>query len=78
MIGLSILSGSHMELVPELLDQLRKHGVTAPVVVGGIIPDDDRHKLLDAGVAAVYTPKDFQLATIINDIADLADRRRQK
>src|SRR5215207_3388171 len=59
-IGLSILSGSHMELVPELLELLRAERVPAPVVVGGIIPELDRQKLLDAGVAAVYTPKDFE------------------
>jgi (2R)-ethylmalonyl-CoA mutase len=75
-IGLSILSGSHMELVPELIEQLRARGVTAPVMVGGIIPELDRQKLLDAGVAAVYTPKDFELAKIMNDIVDLTERRR--
>ena len=75
-IGLSILSGSHMELVPELIEQLRTRGVTAPVMVGGIIPELDRQKLLDAGVAAVYTPKDFELAKIMNDIVDLTERRR--
>jgi (2R)-ethylmalonyl-CoA mutase len=75
-IGLSILSGSHMELVPELLELLHAGGVEAPVVVGGIIPELDRQKLLDAGVAAVYTPKDFELARIVADIADLSERRR--
>ena len=75
-IGLSILSGSHMELVPELIEQLRTRGVTAPVMVGGIIPELDRQKLLDAGVAAVYTPKDFELAKIMHDIVDLTERRR--
>jgi (2R)-ethylmalonyl-CoA mutase len=75
-IGLSILSGSHMELVPELIEQLRTRGVNAPVMVGGIIPEVDRQKLLDAGVAAVYTPKDFELAKIMNDIVDLTQQRR--
>jgi (2R)-ethylmalonyl-CoA mutase len=71
-IGLSILSGSHLELVPTLLDLLRAAGVDAPVVVGGIIPEEDRSRLQEAGVAAVYTPKDFELTRIMRDIADLA------
>jgi ethylmalonyl-CoA mutase len=75
-IGLSILSGSHLQLVPVVLDCLRAEGVDAPVVVGGIIPEDDRPALLAAGVAAVYTPKDFQLARIMSDITDLATSRR--
>src|SRR4029077_18727442 len=57
-IGLSILSGSHLALVPGIVAALRSIGVDAPVVVGGIIPEDDRPRLLAAGVAAVYTPKD--------------------
>jgi (2R)-ethylmalonyl-CoA mutase len=72
-IGLSILSGSHMELVPDLVADLRAAGVDAPVVVGGIIPADDRDRLLASGVAAVYTPKDYVLAAIMSDIATLAD-----
>jgi (2R)-ethylmalonyl-CoA mutase len=75
-IGLSILSGSHLELVPGLLDELRALGVDAPVVVGGIIPHGDRAKLAELGVAAVYTPKDFELARIMSDIADLAEAHR--
>ena len=51
---------------------LREAGVTAPVVAGGIIPEDDRPKLLEAGVAAVFTPKDFELTRIMDAIADLA------
>jgi (2R)-ethylmalonyl-CoA mutase len=70
-IGLSILSGSHLELVPTVVDLLRAAGVTAPVVVGGIIPDADRATLLDAGCAAVYTPKDFELGRLMGDIVDL-------
>jgi len=79
-VGLSILSGSHRELVPETLRRLHDHGVDAPVVVGGIIPDADRPPLVDAGVAGIYTPKDFRLATIVGDLADLAaaHRRRQQ
>ena len=75
-IGLSILSGSHLELIPELVRRLRAEGVDAPVIVGGIIPEDDRPLLMADGVAAVYTPKDFQLATIMADIADLTEARR--
>ncbi|MDH3680955.1 MAG: methylmalonyl-CoA mutase family protein, partial [Acidimicrobiia bacterium] len=71
-IGLSILSGSHLELVPETLDRLRAEGVDAPVVVGGIIPDEDQRELLDKGIAAVFTPKDYELGRIIEELADLA------
>ena len=60
-VGLSILSGSHLELIPEVVRLLRAEGVDRPVVAGGIIPEDDRAELLDAGVAAVFTPKDFEL-----------------
>jgi (2R)-ethylmalonyl-CoA mutase len=76
-IGLSILSGSHLELVPELVQRLRAVGVDAPVVVGGIIPEEDRLALVDAGVAAVYTPKDFELVRIMDDIARLAAAHRR-
>jgi (2R)-ethylmalonyl-CoA mutase len=75
-IGLSILSGSHMELVPAIIDQLRAEGVDIPVVVGGIIPEDDRQRLLTAGVSAVYTPKDFQLSRIMRDVAELTAAHR--
>jgi ethylmalonyl-CoA mutase len=77
-VGLSILSGSHLELVPETVRLLRELGVDTPVVVGGIIPDADQPKLLDAGVARVYTPKDFRLSQIMADIADLAIDHRRK
>ncbi len=76
-IGLSILSGSHLQLVPDVLDRLREAGVEAPVVVGGIIPEDDRPTLLARGIAAVYTPKDFELGRIMADIADQAERFRR-
>jgi len=75
-IGVSILSGSHLELIPDLVAKLRAEGVDAPVIVGGIIPEEDRQCLVDAGIAAVYTPKDFQLASIMADIADLTESRR--
>ena len=60
-VGISILSGSHLELVPEVVDRLRSAGVEAPVVVGGIIPPEDAEILLGKGVARVYTPKDFEI-----------------
>ena len=72
-IGLSILSGSHMQLVPDVIRHLRALGVDAPVVVGGIIPEEDRATLLASGVTAVYTPKDFDLTRIMTEISDLAD-----
>jgi (2R)-ethylmalonyl-CoA mutase len=75
-IGISILSGSHLELVPEVMRLLRQEGVDAPVVVGGIIPEDDQPKLLELGVAAVYTPKDFELTRIMGEMADLVAARR--
>lgn len=71
-VGLSILSGSHMELIPEVLRLLRAEGVTAPVFAGGIIPEEDRPALLAAGVAEVFTPKDYELTQIMSTIADLA------
>jgi (2R)-ethylmalonyl-CoA mutase len=71
-VGLSILSGSHLELVPEVVRRLREAGVTAPVVAGGIIPEEDRPKLIEEGVSAVYTPKDFELTRIMGEIAELA------
>ncbi len=71
-IGLSILSGSHMELVPDVLDGLREAGLSdIPVIVGGIIPDSDARKLRDLGVAAVYTPKDYGLTEIMGGIVDV-------
>jgi (2R)-ethylmalonyl-CoA mutase len=75
-IGLSILSGSHLELVPEVVRLCRERGVTAPVIAGGIIPEDDRPRLLAADVAAVYTPKDFELTRIMGEVVDLAVARR--
>ena len=69
-VGLSILSGSHLELVPEVLDRLRSAGVDAPVVVGGIIPPEDAEVLRGKGVAAVYTPKDFELGRIVDELVD--------
>ncbi|MFP5321548.1 MAG: methylmalonyl-CoA mutase family protein, partial [Acidimicrobiia bacterium] len=72
-VGLSILSGSHLELIPETVRLIRDAGCDAPVVAGGIIPEDDRTPLLQAGVAAVYTPKDFDLTKIMGEILDLVE-----
>ncbi|MFE6890961.1 protein meaA [Streptomyces sp. NPDC057694] len=70
-VGLSILSGSHAELVPDVLDRLREAGATdIPVIVGGIIPNADAEDLKRAGVAAVFTPKDFGITEIIGRIVD--------
>jgi len=71
-VGLSILSGSHLELVPQVLGALRERGVQAPVVVGGIIPEGDVAALLADGVAAVYTPKDFELSKIVGEVVAIA------
>ncbi len=70
-VGLSILSGSHMELVPSVLEGLREAGLDdVPVIVGGIIPESDGRRLVELGVAAVYTPKDFGLTEIMGGIVD--------
>ncbi|MEM7490891.1 MAG: cobalamin-dependent protein, partial [Pseudomonadota bacterium] len=74
-VGLSILSGSHLPLVADVIARLRDAGAEIPVIVGGIIPDEDSARLQAMGVAAVYTPKDFELNRIMGDIVDLADRR---
>ncbi|OON81741.1 protein meaA [Streptomyces tsukubensis] len=70
-VGLSILSGSHAQLVPDVLERLRRAGASdVPVVVGGIIPAPDAETLLRSGVAAVFTPKDFGITGIIGRIVD--------
>ena len=74
-VGLSILSGSHRELIPLVVEELREAGVEVPVVVGGIIPEADVATLRQAGVAAVYTPKDFDLSKIMRDIVELVAER---
>jgi (2R)-ethylmalonyl-CoA mutase len=78
LVGLSILSGSHLELVPEILDRLRAARVDADVVVGGIIPPDDADVLRGKGVAAIYTPKDFELDRIVADMVGLVERHRAR
>ena len=73
-IGLSILSGSHIPLVQDMISLLAQEGLTnIPVVVGGIIPEDDKIKLLKMGISKVYTPKDFEMNTIMMDIVNLAE-----
>jgi len=77
-VGLSILSGSHMELVPEVLDGLRAAGLAeVPVIVGGIIPESDAEALEAKGVAAVFTPKDFDMTQVMNRIVDEIRRANQ-
>jgi (2R)-ethylmalonyl-CoA mutase len=75
-VGLSILSGSHLDLVPDVLDRLRAAGSTAAVVVGGIIPPEDAELLLGKGVSSVYTPKDYSFDRIMEDLVSLAERQR--
>ncbi len=73
-VGLSILSGSHLPLVEDLMHRMQAAGLAhIPVIVGGIIPDNDAAKMQEMGVARVYTPKDFELNTIMLDIVTLAD-----
>jgi (2R)-ethylmalonyl-CoA mutase len=74
-VGLSILSGSHLELIPEVVRLLRDEGVDVPVVVGGIIPVADAGRLREAGVAGVYTPKDFDVNKIMGEIVELVGQR---
>ncbi|HJT03717.1 MAG TPA: cobalamin-dependent protein, partial [Pseudonocardiaceae bacterium] len=75
-VGLSVLSGSHLEVVPGVVDGLRAAGAgDVPVLVGGIIPPDDAEALRAQGVAAVFTPKDFELTEIMDQIVDLIHGR---
>jgi ethylmalonyl-CoA mutase len=74
-VGLSILSGSHLELIPEVVRLLREEGVEVPVVVGGIIPVADAERLREGGVAGVYTPKDFDVNKIMGEIVELVGQR---
>jgi len=75
-VGLSILSGSHIPLVREIMSLMDKAGLgSVPVVVGGIIPKEDAQTLLDMGITRIYTPKDYQMTDIMSDIADIIGRR---
>ncbi len=75
LVGLSVLSGSHMALTRQVLAGLAEAGLDLPVVIGGIIPPADAAVLRDAGIAGIYTPKDFDLARIMADIVDIIERR---
>ncbi|MFG1300511.1 protein meaA [Xanthobacter sp. V3C-3] len=78
-VGLSILSGSHVPLVKDVMDRMRAEGLSdVPVVVGGIIPPEDEAQLKGFGVAAVYTPKNFELNRIMADIVTIVDGQNQK
>jgi (2R)-ethylmalonyl-CoA mutase len=74
-VGLSILSGSHLVLIPEIVRRLRDEGSDVPVVVGGIIPPADAERLREAGVDGVYTPKDFDINRIMGEIVEIVHRR---
>ncbi|MFC3674252.1 methylmalonyl-CoA mutase family protein [Ferrovibrio xuzhouensis] len=79
LVGLSILSGSHVELATEVMERMRKDGIgDVPVVVGGIIPPEDAARLKAAGIAGVFTPKDYDLTQIMREIARLVDSRFSK
>ncbi len=78
LVGLSLLSGSHLTLVPRVLADLRANGVAVPVVVGGIVPAADAARLRAQGVAAIYTPKDYEISAIIADLISLVERAPQR
>ena len=74
-IGLSILSGSHIQLVSEIMKELKKNKIdNIPVIVGGIIPSEDEKTLLSSGVKAVYTPKNYQMKDIMSDIVSIVEK----
>ena len=77
-IGLSVLSGSHMPLVKDVVGRMKEEGIDVPVVVGGIIPPEDAAALEKAGVAAVYTPKDFELNRIMSDLVRIVESKSEK
>ena len=75
-IGLSVLSGSHLPLVEDVVERMKRAGLDVPVIVGGIIPPEDAAELERAGVAAVYTPKDFELNRIMSDVVRIVERTK--
>jgi len=75
-VGLSVLSGSHLPLVEDVVGRMKKAGLDVPVVVGGIIPPEDAAELEKVGVAAVYTPKDFELNRIMSDVVRIVERAK--
>jgi ethylmalonyl-CoA mutase len=76
-VGLSVLSGSHLPLVEDVVGRMKRAGLDVPVVVGGIIPPEDAAALEKAGVAAVYTPKDFELNRIMSDVVRIVERAKR-
>ena len=75
LIGLSVLSGSHLELVEDIQSELKKIGATdIPLIIGGIIPEDDARQLLSHGVQAVFTPKDVDMNVIMTDMVNIIRR----
>jgi (2R)-ethylmalonyl-CoA mutase len=79
LVGLSVLSGSHLSLVSEVLHRMREAGIGGiPVVVGGIVPEEDVARLRAAGVARVYTPKDFDITRIMGELVDLIEAGRPR
>jgi (2R)-ethylmalonyl-CoA mutase len=77
-VGLSILSGSHLELVPEVVRLLAEEEIDVPVVAGGIIPPEDAARLTEKGVAGVYTPKDFDMNEIMSEMVDLVAEHHER
>ena len=75
-VGLSVLSGSHLPLVEDVVGRMKQAGLDVPVVVGGIIPPEDAAELEKVGVAAVYTPKDFELNRIMSDVVRIVERAK--
>jgi len=75
-VGLSVLSGSHLPLVEDVVGRMKEAGLDVPVIVGGIIPPEDAAELERAGVAAVYTPKDFELNRIMSDVVRIVERAK--
>ena len=75
-VGLSVLSGSHLPLVEDVVGRMKEAGLDVPVIVGGIIPPEDAAELEKAGVAAVYTPKDFELNRIMSDVVRIVERAK--
>jgi (2R)-ethylmalonyl-CoA mutase len=76
MIAVSVLSGAHNLLIPDVIDRLRSEGIdpsAVPIVVGGVIPDEDAAKLEGLGVARVFTPRDYDITANIGEMADLID-----
>jgi (2R)-ethylmalonyl-CoA mutase len=76
-VGLSVLSGSHLPLVKDVVGRMKQAGLDVPVVAGGIIPPEDAAELEKAGVATIYTPKDFELNRIMSDLVRIVERSKR-